>query len=97
VPAEFKSPVRSDAPVLLLSGQLDPVTPPANGDRVAATLPNSLHLVAPGQGHGVIMRGCVRKIAIDFIERGTTEGLDTRCVQDLKPSPFFLSYVGPTP
>jgi pimeloyl-ACP methyl ester carboxylesterase len=97
VPSEFKSPVRSDAPVLLLSGQLDPVTPPANADHVAATLPNSLHLVAPGQGHGVLLRGCVRKIAAEFIERGTTKGLDARCVQDLKPPPFFLSYVGPTP
>ena len=97
VASGFKSPVRSDAPVLLLSGQLDPVTPPKNADRVAATLPNSLHLVAPGQGHGVLMRGCVSKVATEFIERGTAKGLDAGCVQDLKPSPFFLSYVGPTP
>ena len=97
VPAEFKSPVRSDAPVLLLSGQYDPVTPPANADHVAAVLPNSLHIVAPGQGHGVLMRGCIRKVATEFIDRGTTQQLDARCVQDLKPTPFFLSYVGPIP
>ena len=97
VPSGFKAPVRSNAPVLLLSGELDPVTPPANAVRAAASLPNSLHIVAPGQGHGVLMRGCVYRIATEFIDRGKAEGLDTRCVQDLRPSPFFLSYVGPTP
>jgi pimeloyl-ACP methyl ester carboxylesterase len=97
VPPDFKTSVRSEAPVLLLSGQLDPVTPPANADHVAATLPHSLRIVAPGQGHGMLPRGCIRKIATDFIERGTTAGLDARCVNDLKPSPFFLSYVGPKP
>ncbi len=97
VQPEFKTPVRSDAPVLLLSGELDPVTPPANADRVAATLPHSLRLIAPGQGHGVIMRGCISKVATDFVDRGTVEGLDARCVQDLKAPPFFLSYTGPKP
>src|SRR5207249_1725203 len=28
-PADFRQPVRSEAPVLLLSGELDPATPPA--------------------------------------------------------------------
>jgi pimeloyl-ACP methyl ester carboxylesterase len=94
---EFKTPLRSDVPVLLLSGELDPITPPSNAEHAAMTLPNSLNLIAPGQGHGVIMRGCVHKIASDFIERGTVEGLDAGCVQDLKPSPFFMSYTGPKP
>jgi len=97
VPPAFKSPVRSNAPALLLSGEFDPVTPPANAERVAAGLPASLHVVAPGQGHGVLVRGCLRRVATEFIERGTAEGLDTACVEDLRPDPFFLSYVGPTP
>ncbi len=33
------TPVRSDVPALILSGGLDPVTPPANGAEVAKTLP----------------------------------------------------------
>jgi pimeloyl-ACP methyl ester carboxylesterase len=97
VSAEFKTPLRSDVPVLLLSGELDPVTPPTNAEHAAETLPNSLHLIAPGQGHGVLMRGCIYKVATDFIESGTVKGLDTGCVQDLKPNPFFLSYTGPKP
>lgn len=94
---EFKTPVQSDVPALLLSGELDPVTPPDNAAHVSRTLPNSLHLVAPGQGHGVIFRGCIYRIATDFVENGTINGLDTACIQDLKPAPFFLSYTGPRP
>jgi pimeloyl-ACP methyl ester carboxylesterase len=43
--------VKSDVPVLILSGGLDPVTPPANGAEVAKSLPRSRHIVAQGYGH----------------------------------------------
>lgn len=38
LPAQANAPARSDIPTLILSGRFDPITPPANGDRVAATL-----------------------------------------------------------
>lgn len=94
---EFKTPISSDVPALLLSGELDPVTPPENGEHIAETLSNSLHLVAPGQGHGVLLRGCTYRLATEFVDRGTLEGLDTGCVGNLRPAPFFLSYTGPKP
>ena len=43
-PEGFHRPFESDLPVLLLSGELDPVTPPRYGERVAAHLPNG-HIV----------------------------------------------------
>lgn len=97
IPQDFKEPVRSEAPVLLLSGELDPVTPPENAEQAAQTLPNSLHLVAPGQGHNVIYRGCLPRLAADFIEQGAVEGLDTACVQEIRPMPFFVNFNGPQP
>jgi pimeloyl-ACP methyl ester carboxylesterase len=97
VPAEFKQPVESSAPTLLLSGEADPVTPPENAERAAETLPNSLQLVAPGQGHNVLPRGCLPRIAADFVERAAIEGLDTACVADIQPMPFFASFTGPLP
>jgi pimeloyl-ACP methyl ester carboxylesterase len=97
VPADLKTPVESDVPVLILSGEADPVTPPEYGAAVAATLSNSLHLVAPGQGHGVMIRGCVSDLAADFIASGTLEGLDVDCVEELAAPPFFLNYSGPVP
>ncbi|MDY6876619.1 MAG: alpha/beta hydrolase [Chloroflexota bacterium] len=97
VSVDFKAPVTSDVPVLLLSGEADPVTPPSNGDRAARTLPNSLHLVAPGQGHGVILRGCIPRIATEFIERGTVQELNTACISEIRPMPFFINFAGPSP
>jgi pimeloyl-ACP methyl ester carboxylesterase len=97
LPVDYKKPVVSQVPVLLLSGELDPVTPPANGELARRTLRHSLHLVAPGQGHIVINRGCLPKIAAQFIDQGQVENLKTSCLQDLKPLPFFLTFAGPAP
>ena len=96
-PAGFKDPVTSDVPVLLLSGEADPVTPPQNAERAEKTLSNSLSLIAPGQGHNVIYRGCIPRIARDFIESGSVKGLDTGCVNEIKPLPFFVNFSGPNP
>ena len=61
VPDGYKQLVTSDVPVLLLSGEADPVTPPANAERVAASLKRSADIIVPGQGHGVILRGCTSR------------------------------------
>ncbi len=97
IPPDFKQPVRSNAPTLLLSGEFDPVTPPENAEQVRQTLPNSLHLVAPGQGHNVVFRGCLPRLVTDFVEQGSFAGLDTRCVEDIRPAPFFINFSGPAP
>jgi pimeloyl-ACP methyl ester carboxylesterase len=97
IPTDFKQPVRSAIPTLLISGELDPATPPSNGEQVARTLSNSLHLIAPGMGHINIFRGCIPKIAYDFIDQGSVSNLETACVQELRPMPFFLNFNGPTP
>src|SRR4029079_16722392 len=57
VPADYYEPVTSNVPVLLLSGDLDPVTPPNWGEQVASHLPNSKHLIVPGTGHGALATG----------------------------------------
>jgi len=97
VPADFKEPVEGNTPVLLLSGEADPVTPPQNALQVAETLPNSLALTAAGQGHNVILRGCMPQIAYEFIQSGSTQNLDTTCIERIQPSPFFLTFSGPQP
>jgi pimeloyl-ACP methyl ester carboxylesterase len=97
IPADFKEPVAIHVPVLLLSGEADPVTPPSNGELVAASLPTSLHLIAPGQGHMVIHRGCIARLAAEFIGAGSLDVLDFSCVDDIEPQAFFTSFAGPTP
>jgi pimeloyl-ACP methyl ester carboxylesterase len=48
VPADFYRVPASPVPVLLLSGAIDPVTPPRHGQRVAQALGgNARHVVVP--------------------------------------------------
>jgi pimeloyl-ACP methyl ester carboxylesterase len=96
-PAWFKEPVGSDHPVLLLSGEDDPITPPEYAGRAAEHLPNSLHLVLRGQGHNVIYRGCVPFLAASFLEAASTTGLNPACVEQIRPMPFFTNFAGPPP
>jgi pimeloyl-ACP methyl ester carboxylesterase len=91
---EFLDPVTSDVPVLLISGERDPVTPPSNGERVARTLKNSLHVVVPDAGHaygGVAgAYECVNRLLVQFIETGTVKGLDPSCLERTKRPEFAL-------
>ena len=97
VPEGFHQAVESEHPVLLLSGERDPVTPPRYASQTAETFPNSLNLVARGQAHSVMKNVCLRDITTEFIQKGTVEDLDTTCVEHIQPSPFFTSLLGPDP
>lgn len=86
-PAE-RLPVASTVPVLLLSGAYDPVTPPEWGERAAATLPNSRHLVFRATGHGVTATdGCALDTAGAFIEQPDPARV-TACKSGLQPPRF---------
>ncbi len=90
-------PFESDVPTLLLSGQWDPVTPSEGAKHVLTGLSQGRHLVAPGQSHGVLGRGCMSAIVADFVEAGSVDGLDAACLENLTPAPFFTSFAGPRP
>ena len=97
VAESFYAPVAADIPTLVMSGEIDPVTPPVWGEDVARHLPNSRHLVLPGTGHTAGGTGCGLRIIRGFIEKGTVEGLDTSCASALTRPPFFVSPAGPDP
>ncbi len=97
VPPEYFTPVTSDVPTLMLSGDLDPITPPSWGTTVARTLPHSLHVIAPQTGHGVAASGCGIRMVADFLAAGTADGLDTSCVEAMTRPPFFAVPAGVTP
>ena len=95
IESDYSQPVRSDAPVLILTGQWDPVTPPSNGENTAKTLKNSLHIVVPHGAHGLGgLEGmdCIDRITTEFVERGTTKNLDTSCVKDIRRKGFATEF-----
>ena len=93
----FYEPVTSSVPVLVMSGQIDPVTPPVWGEEVARHLPASTHIVMPGTGHTAGGTGCGIRIIRAFLNKGDTDGLDTSCMANVKRPPFFVTPAGPDP
>jgi pimeloyl-ACP methyl ester carboxylesterase len=94
VPADFHQPVNSEVPVLLLSGELDPVTPPRYGEMVLAGLPNGRHLVARGTGHNVMPAGCMPKLVSLFVQDANAKDLDATCLERLADTPPFGGFYG---
>jgi len=97
MPAAWRTPVRAKVPALLLSGAADPVTPPRWGELAAKDLEGARHVVLPGQGHGVFMRGCLPRLAARFVEQGTASGLDVSCAARSVPAPLFIDAMGGVP
>ncbi|HUE89478.1 MAG TPA: alpha/beta hydrolase [Vicinamibacterales bacterium] len=97
VAASYYEPVKSNVPVLVLSGDLDPVTPPEWGESVLPHLPNSKHIVVPATGHGAMSTGCGMRILQSFIRTAAFDELDTSCLESLRRPPFFLTPAGPDP
>lgn len=93
LPEGYNEPVRSEKPVLILSGDLDPVTPPRWGELVQQTLPNARHIVAHGIGHGVSGNGCVPRLVDEFVRSADASGLDAACVEKLSRPAFLLTPV----
>jgi pimeloyl-ACP methyl ester carboxylesterase len=92
IPTDFLQPVHSNAPVLILSGNMDPVTPPKYGEEVAKYLPNSRHVIVPEAGHGMdglSDQECVDRLIIDFLDKGDAKNLDVSCVERMAPPPFL--------
>ncbi len=94
VAPEYFNPVKSALPALVLSGDLDPVTPPGWGQAVAQHLSNARHITVPATGHGVASTPCGQELIRQFIDRGTAEDLDVSCVSRVRRPPFFLTPSG---
>lgn len=99
-PADAATAVRSDVPALLLSGGLDPVTPPSAAAVAAATLSNSRQVVARGAGHIVSAYACVPRLISVFVETADASTLPASCIDFLektKRSPLWPDRLGPAP
>jgi pimeloyl-ACP methyl ester carboxylesterase len=96
-PEAFYSLPKSEVAALLLSGGLDPVTPPRHGERVAAALgPKARHVEIPNAGHGVLGLPCLSEVTTAFIHAPFDElalRVDLSCAY--LPRPFSYRRLGP--
>jgi len=90
VSADYATPVKSDKPVLLISGDADPVAPPSLAAEAAKYLPNSRHVVIPHTGHYFAFP-CVDKLIAEFVTKGSAKDLDVACISSNAPLRFITT------
>lgn len=93
-PDGFRAPLAGTVPVLILSGEFDPVTPPRYGDEVHKSLPNSRHLVVRGQGHNVLPIGCLPRLFARFVDTADAKALDAKCLDKVPYAQPFTGFYG---
>lgn len=84
------------APALLLSGALDPVTPPGRADLARRHMSNAQHLVAANVAHIVSGHGCAPRLLRQFID-APLQPVDGACLAEIALPPFQISAAGAAP
>ncbi|WP_329955482.1 alpha/beta hydrolase [Dyella choica] len=96
-PDDFHAALKSNKPTLMLSGELDPVTPPRYGKLILPGLSNARQLVFMGQGHSLLGRGCMPQLLGRFIDQPDPKALDASCLDKLGGTPAFIDFNGASP
>jgi len=93
-PRSFVRPVRSDAPILMISGTDDPASPPAYAQEALRYLPNARILLVRNASHGTETR-CGDRVIVEFIRARSANGLDLEsCSSEYHRPPFATSMAG---
>ena len=87
VPARQPITKKSSAEALIISGPLDPDTPPRFGEETLRLFPRGLHVIVPGMAHSGSPQ-CVRDLVTRFVLSGDAKTLDTSCVKEQKRPAF---------
>lgn len=92
LPKDYFQPVRSDVPVLILSGELDPITPPRWAQRAARRLTNSLVVPLRYSSHAPDnLSPCSENVLEAFVAAGSVKGLNVSCFANARRPPFIIS------
>lgn len=84
------------APALLLSGALDPVTPPRRAAAAAAAMSHAQQLVVDNAGHGISQLGCAPRLLREFLDQ-PQQRVDGACLKEIPMPGFQLDSAGPQP
>jgi pimeloyl-ACP methyl ester carboxylesterase len=95
-PEHFFEHPAVDVPMLILSGEMDHVTPPRFAADLCGRLPRCRLISIPGLGHGPwdlemwINGDCFDRIALDFYATPVPHAVDASCVGTMAPPSFSL-------
>jgi pimeloyl-ACP methyl ester carboxylesterase len=97
VPEAFYTMPAAPAATLVLSGGIDPVTPPRHGGRAVKALgAKAKHVIVPNAGHGVMGIGCMRDVLYRFVDAASDDealAVDASCVTSIPRPPMFAPVV----
>lgn len=94
LPKPWGELVRSPVPALLLAGERDPVTPPADAALVAKGFEHGRLILIPHGAHSTEGR-CIEGLIAEFVERASAVDLDASCLKAEPPLPFVLPPLAP--
>jgi pimeloyl-ACP methyl ester carboxylesterase len=93
-PAEFRQVTAAPVPTWLLSGGIDPATPPRHAERVAQRLgPKARHDIVPNAGHGLLALPCLPDAVFRFVDAADDAQalrVDAACARDVPRPPAFV-------
>lgn len=87
----FSAAISSHIPTLLLSGRLDPATPPSWGKVAMEKLTNARHFIAPYATHGVAGQSCGNDLVAQLVDTGSITELDSECLNKDVSRNFYLN------
>lgn len=94
VATTFNEPVRSNLPVLMVSGSDDPASPPKYAALALPYLPNAKRVIVQGASH-VADTPCTDRLKVDFVLSGSARGLDvSSCSNAFRRPPCMTSMKG---
>lgn len=92
--SDAHDPVESTVPTLILSGNLDPVTPPSMGEQWLRGAENARHIVVQGNGHITSNTACMPRLLGEFVETRDADALDDSCLGHLTRLPVITGLNG---
>ena len=91
-PDPLPSPIdlrHTDVPVLVISGEDDPATPPKGAASLAEKL-GAQHVVIPAGSHTPLFPGCSPRLVAEFLDQRPSKGIDARCLRSRKRQEFIV-------
>lgn len=92
VPKSEDAIVRTNLPILMVSGSNDPTSPAIYAQEELAFLPDARLILQRGEGHGATTP-CTNNLIVQFVLDGSAKGLPTNsCAGSFHRPPFVLKF-----